>query len=205
MRLLRLFAAAGLACALFSTPAAAQAPDTGLVAVGGDAGVFFPDEAFENTFTIDGYGEYFVTPRISVRAMLAWAKPGFENLTEDKFRQTKLLFNGLYNWEYEEWHPFVTAGAGAYFVRLLLGVMAAQRDLNAMHDVLTWAWWSGAPVERWLPDGPPLPRRDGNVYERDGAADTAGGSAAAGGVGPQAPARRALTAGTANDRQPVHV
>jgi hypothetical protein len=120
MRLLRLFAAVGLACALFSTPAAAQAPDTGLIGVGGDLGVFFPDEAFENTLAIDGYGEYFVTPRISIRAMLAWAKPGFENRTEDKFRQTKLLFNGIYNWDYEEWHPFVTAGAGAYFVRLLL-------------------------------------------------------------------------------------
>jgi hypothetical protein len=70
--------------------------------------------------TIDGFGEYYVTPRISVRGLLSWARPGFENRTEDKFRQTKLLFNGVYNWEYGEWHPFATAGAGAYFVRQLL-------------------------------------------------------------------------------------
>jgi hypothetical protein len=120
MRLLRLFAAAGLVCALFSAPAAAQTPDTGLIGVGGDIGVFFPDEAFENTLTIDGFGEYYVTPRISVRGLIGWAKPGFENRTEDKFRQTRLLFNGVYNWEFVEWHPFVTAGAGAYFVRELL-------------------------------------------------------------------------------------
>jgi hypothetical protein len=120
MRLLRLLAAAGLVCALFSAPAAAQTPDTGLIGAGGDIGVFFPDEAFENTFTIDGFGEYYITPRISVRGLIGWAKPGFENRTEDKFRQTKLLFNGVYNWEFVEWHPFVTAGAGAYFVRELL-------------------------------------------------------------------------------------
>ena len=120
MRLLRLIAAAAVLSLLFNLPAAAQTPDTGLIGAGGDIGVFFPDEAFENTFTIAGYGEYYVTPRISVRALLGWAKPGFENRTEDKFRQTRLLFNGVYNWEYGVWHPFVTAGAGAYFVRPLL-------------------------------------------------------------------------------------
>lgn len=115
----RLFLAAGLSLLLFSAPAAAQTPDTGLIGVGVDLGVLFPDEALENTLTIDGYAEWYITPRISLRAMLAWAKPGFENRTEDNFRQTKLLFNGVYNWEFTEWHPFVTAGAGAYFVREL--------------------------------------------------------------------------------------
>lgn len=90
-----------------------------MIAAGGDFGVLFPDEAFETTVTLDGFAEYYVTPRISVRGMLAWASPGFDNRTEDKFRQVKLLFNGAYNWEFVEWHPFVTAGAGAYFVRQL--------------------------------------------------------------------------------------
>ena len=43
-----------------------------------------------------------------------------------------------------------------YFVGLLLDVLDAQRDAGARHDLLTWAWWRGAPVERWLPDGPVL-------------------------------------------------
>ena len=120
MRLTRLSSAIVLLSVLFVSPVAAQTPDTGLIGVGGDIGVLFPDEAFENTLTLDAFGEYYVTPRISVRALLGWAKPGFENLTESKFRQTKLLFNGVYNWEFVEWHPFVTAGAGAYFVRALL-------------------------------------------------------------------------------------
>jgi hypothetical protein len=45
-----------------------------------------------------------------------------------------------------------------YFVRLLLDVLEAQGDRQAREDVLAWAWWHGAPVDRWLPDGPPSPR-----------------------------------------------
>jgi len=102
---------------LFASAAGAQTPDTGLIGAGANVGVFFPDEAQEKTFTIDGTAEYYVTPRISIRGLLGWASPGFENRTEDHFRQVRLLFNGVYNWEYGEWHPYVTAGAGAYFVR----------------------------------------------------------------------------------------
>lgn len=119
MRSLRLAAAALLLSSFSVAPAMAQTPDTGLIGVGGDIGVFFPDEAFETTLTLDAFGEYYVTPRISVRALLGWAKPGFENQTENNFRQTRLLFNGVYNWEMEEWHPYVTAGAGFYWVRQL--------------------------------------------------------------------------------------
>src|SRR5690606_9640068 len=99
MRSLRLAAAALLLSSFSVAPAMAQTPDTGLIGVGGDIGVFFPDEAFETTLTLDAFGEYYVTPRISVRALLGWAKPGFENQTENNFRQTRLLFNGVYNWE----------------------------------------------------------------------------------------------------------
>jgi tetratricopeptide (TPR) repeat protein len=45
-----------------------------------------------------------------------------------------------------------------YFVGLLLDVLDAQGDVGARHDLLTWAWWRGAPVERWLPDGPSMTR-----------------------------------------------
>ncbi len=40
-----------------------------------------------------------------------------------------------------------------YFVRLLLDVLDAQGDVMARAELLDWAWWKGAPVERWLPDG----------------------------------------------------
>jgi len=117
MQLRRLFCITAVLSSLFVLPAAAQAPDTGLLGAGADVGVFFPAEAFEKTFTFDGFAEFYLTPRTSVRGMFAWANPGFENFTEDHYRQAKLLFNVVYNWDRKDWYPFVTAGAGAYFVR----------------------------------------------------------------------------------------
>jgi hypothetical protein len=120
MRLRRLFCITAVLNCLFLLPASAQTPDTGLIGVGADIGVLFPDEAFEKTFTWDGYGEWYVTPRISLRGMFSYASPGFENRTEDHFRQSRLLFNGVYNWKRGALIPFATAGAGFYFVREIL-------------------------------------------------------------------------------------
>jgi len=98
--------------------ASAQTPTTHQVAAGIDVGVLFPDDEFENAFTFDGTGEYYFTPRVSGRLLAGWASPGVQNQTEDHFRQFKLLFNVVYNWEGGKIHPFVTGGAGAYWVRL---------------------------------------------------------------------------------------
>jgi hypothetical protein len=97
-----------------------RTPDKGVIGYGIDGGVLFPDEGFENTLAIDGFGEYYVTPRVSVRGMLAFASPGVNGRTEDHLRQVKLLFSGVYNWEKGSWRPFGTFGAGVYFVRLHL-------------------------------------------------------------------------------------
>ena len=93
-------------------------PDKGVVAYGADVGVMFPDEQFENTLTFDAFGEYYVTPRVSVRGIFAWANPGFDGRTEDHFRQVKLLFGAAYNWRYKSLRPFAGGGAGAHFIRL---------------------------------------------------------------------------------------
>ena len=119
-RLTRIACITAVLSCLLLHPAEAQTPDTGLIGAGVDIGVLFPDDAFENTLTLDGFADWYLSPRFSVRGMLGWASPGFDGRTEDHFRQVKLLFNGVYNWEFVEWHPFVTAGAGAYFVRRLL-------------------------------------------------------------------------------------
>jgi len=97
-----------------------RTPDKGVIGYGFDVGVLFPDDEFENTLTIDGFGEYYVTPRVSVRTMLAFANPGLAGRTEDHFRQWRLLFAGVYNWEKGPWRPFATFGAGVHFVRLHL-------------------------------------------------------------------------------------
>lgn len=54
-----------------------------------------------------------------------------------------------------------------YFVRLLLEVLYRQHDLTARTELLTQAWWAGAPVDRWLPDGPPLPRTASVLAQAD--------------------------------------
>jgi opacity protein-like surface antigen len=123
MRFGRLICIAAVLSSLFLLPASAQTitpRDEGSIAVGGDLGVLFPDESLESTFTWDGFAEYYVKPRLSIRGLFGWANPGFENRTEDKFRQFKLLFNGVYFWDQGKLHPFATAGAGFYFVRQLL-------------------------------------------------------------------------------------
>ena len=102
----------------FGSQAAAQTPATDQNAAGIDIGVLLPGDPFENALTLDAFGEHFFTERLSGRVMLSWANPGVENRTEDHFRQVKLLFNAVYNWEGGKIHPFVTGGAGAYFVRL---------------------------------------------------------------------------------------
>jgi hypothetical protein len=116
MRDLRLFSF--LFVLLFPVIAGAQTPNTGMLAAGADVGVVFPDDAFENAPTLQGFGEYYLTPRVGVRGLLGWTSPGVRGRTEDHFRQVKLLFNMAYNWEGGVLHPFVTAGAGAYFVRI---------------------------------------------------------------------------------------
>ena len=103
------------ACAV-AVPVSAQTVK-GQRAIGVDGGILFPDEAFEKTVTLDAFGEYYATPNISVRGLLGWASPGFENFTENHFRQVHLLFNGVYSWNGNRWHPYATAGAGAYFLR----------------------------------------------------------------------------------------
>lgn len=100
-----------------SGSAHAQTPDTGMAAVAGSIGVMIPDEQLENAVTLEGQGEYYLTPRVSFRTLLNWSSPGFAGRTEDNFRQFKLLFGVVYNWEGGIFHPFVTGGAGAYFVR----------------------------------------------------------------------------------------
>lgn len=91
-------------------------PAEGTVALGGDIGVFVPQEDLETSLTLAGFAEFYMTPRVSVRGTLGWANPDFETIP-GSLRQVRLVGNLLYNWERVEWHPFVTAGAGAYFVQ----------------------------------------------------------------------------------------
>jgi hypothetical protein len=119
MKILSRVLGGGLAVLLLATAttASAQTPVGGTVALGADVGALIPDSAFEKTLAIDGFAEFYVTPRASGRVLLEWANPGFKNDTQSHFREVNLLFNGVYNWNMGTVHPFVTGGAGVYFIR----------------------------------------------------------------------------------------
>ena len=61
--------------------------------------------------------EYYLTPRVSLRTMFGLTDPGFARESTDSLRQVPLRLDVNYNWEGGRFHPFVGAGAGAYFLR----------------------------------------------------------------------------------------
>jgi hypothetical protein len=107
-----------LCALLLPSVARAQTPAPRMEAVGGSIGIFIPDEAFDNALTLDAFVEHYFSRRVSGRVLFGWTNPEITGPSDDHFRQVKLLFNGVYNWEGGAWHPFVTGGAGFYFVRL---------------------------------------------------------------------------------------
>jgi opacity protein-like surface antigen len=108
------------ACVLSPTVVSAQerAPHTGATAVGVDVGAFMPrDGQLDPALIVNALIEYYVTPRVSVRTDFGLTDPGFSRESTDSLRQIPLRFDVNYNWEGGKWHPFVGAGAGAYFLQ----------------------------------------------------------------------------------------
>ena len=95
-----------------------RAPHTGSTAVGIDLGAFMPAEnQFDNALIVNALLEYYVTPRVSLRTDFGLTDPGLSRESTDSLRQIPLRLNVNYNWEGGKWHPFVGAGAGAYFLQ----------------------------------------------------------------------------------------
>ena len=93
-------------------------PHTGSHAVGVDVGAFVPDDdRFDSGLLAEGFYEYYLTPRVSVRGAFGTTDPELEREDDDSLRQRRLRMGLLYNWERGQWHPFVGAGFGAYFLR----------------------------------------------------------------------------------------
>jgi hypothetical protein len=102
------------------SPAAAQRqPHAESTAVGVDVGAFVPSaDGYDPGLLVDGFWQYYFTPRVSVRAMLGLADPGRDVEPEDSYRRIPFQIGINYNWEHVQWHPFVGAGIGAYFLQL---------------------------------------------------------------------------------------
>jgi opacity protein-like surface antigen len=88
-------------------------------AIGGDFGVFLPaEDQLSPGLALEGFYEYYLTARTSVRTGLGWANPNFDREEEDSLRHLRVALDVAYNWEGGTVHPFVGAGVGIYFLQL---------------------------------------------------------------------------------------
>lgn len=120
-----------MAAAIAFFPAVAEAqrtPRTGSAAVGGDVGVFRPSEdALDSGLSLDGFYEYYVSPRVSLRLGLGWTDPGYDGTDDVNLRYIRVGGDLIHNWEGGTIHPFVGAGLGVY-------IMEPRADGDSLAD-----------------------------------------------------------------------
>ena len=87
-------------------------------AFGGDVGLFVPQQDGMTTgAALEGFYEYYLTARESVRVGAGWANPKFSDEETDSLRLVRLAVDLVRNWEGGAVHPFVGAGLGTYFIQ----------------------------------------------------------------------------------------
>ena len=107
---------------LLGLPAAASAqarmPHKGAGAIGGEVGVFLPRQDGMTTGpAIEGFYEYYLSARNSVRVGAGWANPKVEGQDTNSTRQIRIAVDLVHNWEGGKIHPFVGGGLGTYFIQ----------------------------------------------------------------------------------------
>ena len=107
---------------LLAVPPAASAqarmPHKDAGAIGGEVGIFLPKEDRLTTGPVlEGFYEYYLSPRDSLRLGVGWLNPKFESESSDSLRQIRLAVDLVHNWEGGAVHPFVGAGLGTYFLQ----------------------------------------------------------------------------------------
>jgi hypothetical protein len=108
--------------AVLATPASAFAqgrvPHTDSAAVGGEVGVFLPrDGAYDAGPALEGFYEYYMSARNSLRLGVGWANPKWAPEHSDSLRHVRVAADLVHNWEGGAVHPFVGAGLGIYFLQ----------------------------------------------------------------------------------------
>ena len=130
-----------LACAVTLLPAMVQAqgrtPTTDSAAVGGDVGLFRPSaDQLEPALSLDGFYEYYFSPRTSVRLGLGWTRPEFDIDPDTSIRHVRVGGDVIYNWEGGTVHPFVGAGLGLYLMEPRSGGEALADSESKLGGVL---------------------------------------------------------------------
>jgi outer membrane protein with beta-barrel domain len=87
-------------------------------AVSGDVGIFLPrSEALDAGPLLQGFYEYYFTPRGSLRLGLGWQNPSWSGRDDEKLRTVRIAVDGVYNWERGSVHPFAGAGIAIHFLQ----------------------------------------------------------------------------------------
>jgi Outer membrane protein beta-barrel domain len=116
--LIKHFILMAILVALPSVALAQRVPATDSGAIGGEVGLFIPrDDALSPGPALEGFYEYYLTARSSVRIGLGWARPKFDNDERFSLRYIRVPVDFVHNWEYGAVHPFVGAGLGIYFLQ----------------------------------------------------------------------------------------
>jgi Outer membrane protein beta-barrel domain len=107
-----------LVCTSSSAWAQQRVPHKDSAAIGGDVGVFLPkQDGMDPGPVFEGFYEYYVNARDSVRLGVGWADPNREGESSDSVRTVRIGVDVLHNWEGGSIHPFAGAGLGAYFLQ----------------------------------------------------------------------------------------
>ena len=104
-----------------AAPASAQqrVPDRGMFAIGLNVGFAVPvDELLETGTFTSVNGEYYLTPRFSLKAQFggAWFEVE-DDLLDRQVSPMHLIGTAVYNWEHGKIHPYAGAGVGWYRFR----------------------------------------------------------------------------------------
>lgn len=120
-----------LSTAAATASAQRRVPDRGMFAIGLDAGFAVPhDDLLEPGLFTSVSGEYYVTPRVSLKARFggAWFETDDDIGFEEKVSPMHLTGSVVYNWERGKIHPYATAGAGWYRYRFRVNDESAGTD-----------------------------------------------------------------------------
>jgi opacity protein-like surface antigen len=114
-----------LATAAGTASAQQRVPDRGMFALGLNFGFAIPhDELVETGIFTSVSGEYYLTPRVSLKAQFggSWFDTDDDDVGfEEKVSPMHLTGSVVYNWERGKVHPYATAGAGWYRYRFRVG------------------------------------------------------------------------------------
>ena len=117
--------------AMAATASAQQrVPDRGMFAIGLNVGFAVPmDDLLETGTYTSVSGEYYLTPRFSLKAQFggAWFETD-DDFFEEQVSPMHLIGTAVYNWEHGKIHPYAGGGVGWYRYRFRVDDSSAGTD-----------------------------------------------------------------------------